>query len=96
MPLTNIRKISIGTAPVKILVYEPRRVGITIKNATVGASINVYIGFSGDVLSSGSNVVTLAKGDSMTLLQSDGDDCSKELWAVAAATTAIDTIESVI
>lgn len=97
MPRTVFFKRTVlSTAGSLLVESDSKRVGITIINRSLAAN-PIYVSFDKGLTNAGwpyTNTLTLNLNDAVTLLKTDGDDCTKEVWAIGFAVGYVDIIET--
>lgn len=97
MPLTTFRLVTISpTDPTLIFAKDKSRIGYTIINRTT-VDATLWISKSSQLLgftSADYSQITLLQNESITLLKSEGDDCTQELWGIAFALLNIEVVET--
>jgi hypothetical protein len=83
-------------APTQILTLDKNRIGVQIVNRSWVAN-QIWLGFSDTLLSAGlpnSGAITIFQNEGIALLDVDGDDCTKPMWAQGFALGYVDIIET--
>ena len=88
---TNFFSIAVTTAVVQVLSRNKLRTGYALCNRTAST---VYVGNSSSIGPTGTNSVRLLQNEIITVLESENDDPSRELFAVATVASIIEVIES--
>jgi len=97
MPRTYFFKVTVPSLySVEILPLNHKRVGLTIINRSLTAN-QLFLGFTPNLMASGlpyNNTILLNQNDSVTLLKSEGDDCTKAIFGIGFALGYVDVIET--
>lgn len=93
MPRTFPFNVAVGTAPIQIFAHNESRTGFVLCNRTAGQVC--FIGVSSAITVTSNAVVRLLTNEILTYLKLEGDDPTKEIWAVGSAALVLDCLESV-
>lgn len=83
---------TISTAVAQIFLRDLRRTGFVIVNRS---ATTLYLGPAHNIAVASSTTVRLLQNEILTILKSEGDDPTTELYGIASAASTVEVIESV-
>lgn len=90
--ITTFSNVTVNTVVIRVLPSDKRRVGVVLCNRS---ATTLYVGNNMNVSIASGSTVRLLQNEILTLLESEGDNPSREIYAIASAATILDIVESV-
>lgn len=89
---TFMGNVAVGVIPLLIVPKNTQRKGLVIANRS---ATQVYLGRNEQISATATSVIRLLQNEMLTLLQSEGDDVSEAIYAVASGASIVEIVESV-